>query len=159
MFSSSGSGITLSACKIAKICQMAKKGAAHSPNPKRFKRLIRNLAAPSVKRIKTRGDRIEPPCGRASPGYVRYPLIPSIVAIDSFDSAIANAFVRLHFDKPFNLHSNGVENKFQPCLSFHKNNNLVAVKTTDSLDSAPPLELRVLSEREQTPIRVDVCFL
>ena len=70
-------------------------------------------------------------------------LIPSIVASDSLGFAIATALVRLHFDKPLDHHSNGVENKFLPCLSFHMINNLYLVKTTDSLDSSPPLELSV----------------
>ena len=52
------------------------------------------------------------------PNY-RKGLVPSVVAPDPFDSAIANTLVRLHFDKSLCLHPNGEENKFGPCLPFH----------------------------------------
>ena len=39
-------------------------------------------------------------------------LIPAIVASDSFNLAIPNAFVRLDFDKFLNDHSNGDVSKF-----------------------------------------------
>ena len=52
------------------------------------------------------------------PSY-RRPLIPSVVAPDPFDSAIAKALVRFHFDKHLCLHPNGEENKSGSCLPFH----------------------------------------
>ena len=68
---------------------------------------------------KTRGDRSRAALRQGwEPGY-RRPLIPSVVAPHPFDSAIANALVRLHFDKPLCLHPNGEENKFGSCLPFH----------------------------------------
>ena len=47
---------------------------------------------------------------------------------DSFDSAIAQAFIRPHPDKPLSLHPNGVENKSWSCPSVHIN-ILLAVRT------------------------------
>ena len=79
------------------------------------------------------------------------------MATDSFDFAIANALVRLHLDKSLNLHPSGVENKNSPCLSFHMINNLYLVKTTDPLDSAPPLELSVFERKNRHLLGVDVC--
>ena len=40
------------------------------------------------------------------PDYIR-PLIPSVVALAPFDSAIANACMRIHSDKIREHHSNG----------------------------------------------------
>ena len=54
-------------------------------------------------------------------------LIPSIVAANLFEFAIADALVRLHFDKGLDLHPNGVSNDDWLCPLSHMIYSLVAV--------------------------------
>ena len=71
--------------------------------------------------------------------HYRVPLIPSIVPLDYFNSAISDAYVRSYFDKPKRLHPNGDFDSVAICS--HKNNGLfrVSVRTIGSLLQYLPL--------------------
>lgn len=78
------------------------------------------------------------PCGIAEPNLFQAPLLLAIVTANLDDFAIAQACMRLYFDKPCILHSNGDANNYGSCSSFHeiidwtcKNNGLLV--------SVPPL--------------------
>ena len=66
-------------------------------------------------------------------------LIPSIVAANLFEFAIADALVRLHFDKGLDLHPNGVSNDDWLCPLSHMIYSLVCCRTKVPFVSAPPL--------------------
>lgn len=68
---------------------------------------------------KNRGDRIERLAAQSVIQPRKIPLIPSVMTADFLDDAVAEAFVRLHFDNPFYLHPNGVENESWSCPSMH----------------------------------------
>ena len=78
-------------------------------------------------------------------------LIPSVVAADTFELAVTNAFIRLHSDKGPNLHPNGVSKDCLSCLS-HKNIETVNCKDIGLLVSAPPLGKRKKQDGHQLGI-------
>ena len=68
---------------------------------------------------KNRGDRGSPPCDESLYRSISVTLITSIVAPNSFNLAISDAFVRIHPDNSHNNHSNGGEYKCTMSPSFH----------------------------------------
>jgi hypothetical protein len=61
------------------------------------------------------------------------------MSLDSDNLAFTNAFIRLHSDKFLNIHSNGVENTYCFCPSFHMDILTSGCKDKKPRISAPPL--------------------
>ena len=99
-------------------------------------RMITNTCVERLE--KSRGDRGSAPYGKSLRAHTFGTLIPTVVASNSLDLAIADTLVIANLDKFHNFHPSGDANNSGSCSSFHII-SLSPCKNNGLLDSVPPL--------------------
>ena len=92
-----------------------------------------------VRLIKSRGDRGRAPYGKGVGSTTFGTLIPTVVASNPLNLAIADTLVGANLDKFHNYHFGGNVNKLWTSSSFHDYCVYVPVRTSVRLDAVPPL--------------------